>query len=375
MLHRYSYPGKRLILLIVALLLATMSCGTDEPPTSHGSANDDAGGSDIAGSKSGTEEINGDAEPEPDFNEPLRVAFHWVYAFQDWSGFIVAERDGFYEEEGLTVEFNFLQGSALAVQTAAAGEVDIGVADSASLLAGLSEGAPLTAIANHIQKTPIGLMAKAETGLRSLEDLEGLTVSSSRVGPEEALLAAFLRANNMEPGTDVELISVEPQAKCTIMLAGRTDVCTGFRTQHVINAKLEGEDIDFISFYSENTPLIGSVVFAQNDVLSERPDAIQAFLRATLRGYREAENDPEKTLRYFVEAVDDAESEEYLRLGLEESHSLMRSGRTEEHGWGWMDEDTWSLFHDTLLKGDVIDHALNIEEIYTTEFLPEDASW
>jgi NitT/TauT family transport system substrate-binding protein len=312
-----------------------------------------------------------EASPEPEA-ATVRVGFHWTVPEPSWSGFITALELGYYEEENITVDFQYLQGSAIAVQQTGAGGVDLGVAGSDTIIGGIAEGLPLVVVANHLQNTPTGVIYPSDREISSFADFAGLRISTSAVGPEAPTLISRLEEAGLTVGTDVELVYVDPQAKCTVILTGETDACTGFNNFQLLQVQQEDPGAGFISFSTPEQPLIGHSIFANQSYAEQNGEVIRRFLRATMRGFIEADRDLDAALDHLIAANPEGDRE-FLMQGLEVTHEqLLRSERTDENGWGWMEDQPWQNFVDLLLSGEIIQEAVPASEIYTNDYLPED---
>ena len=303
----------------------------------------------------------------------IRIATNWITPQADHSGIVTAISLGYYEEENLTVEVQWLQGSAAAVQQAGAGSVDLGMAGSDAILAGLAEDLPLIVVANVMQRTPTGVVYPGGQSYSTFADFAGTKISTSQVGPEAPTLISRLQEAGLDPESDVELVYVDPQAKCTVMLTGDTDACTGFNTFQLLQVRQEDPDAGFLSFSTADRPLLGHSIFANTSYLEQNADVVRRFLRATARGYAEADNDFAKAADYVLEVNADSGDHEFLRMSIETMHTeLLHSERTDEHGWGWMEDAPWQNLQSLLFSGEVITNETPVNEIYTNEYLSED---
>jgi NitT/TauT family transport system substrate-binding protein len=283
---------------------------------------------------------------------------------------------GYYEEENLDVEFQWLQGSAAAVQQVGAGSADLGVAGSDTILGGLAEDLPLIAVANHLQNTPTGIVYPSEESYSTFADFAGLRISTSQVGPEAPTLISRLQEAGLDPESDVELIYVDPQAKCAVMLTGESDACTGFNTFQLLQVRQEDPEAKFLSFSTEDRPLLGHSIFANTSYAEQNGDVIRRFLRATARGFAEADKDLEKATDYVLENNPEGADREFFRAGIDIMHGeLIRSERTEANGWGRMEDEPWQNLQSLLLSGEVIAAETPLNEVYTNEYLPEDVDF
>lgn len=330
---------------IVAVLAMIAACGADG----------NAGGSD--GDGSGT---------------PLRLALHWTYPVGEWDGIILADHLGYYEEAGVDVQLQYLAGSTATVQAVGGGKSDLALAGADSILSGLTVGVDATAVANHLQVTSSGVIVPSDSGITGAKDLAGKKISTASASPEQAMLQAMLQDGGLDIKKDVKLTYVDPQAKCTVLLSGDADACTGQVNHHPIQLAGEGLDVDFLSFSSDENPVIGHSIIARNEYLKEQPEAVRAFLEATMRGYKEAYMDVDKVVDVYKEVHPETDAD-FLRKTVVPSHALMYSQRTDEHGWGWMTDQAWARLYENLYDAGVIKEELKVSDVYTNDFLPKNA--
>jgi NitT/TauT family transport system substrate-binding protein len=316
-------------------------------------------------------------EPSPtEAAEPATVivALNWPVPEYTHTGITMAEARGYYEEENIQVELQPLDGSSSAVQAVGAGSANIGFAGAGAILAGLAEDAPLRVVANHLQFTPTGVLYRPEHEVESFDDLAGLTIATQATGEDTVALFAFLRNAGLDPDTDVDIQVVDGAVKCTLMLAGTVDACTGFSTGHLVRAHAENPDIRFLPFRTEELQPIGHSIVVNESWLEGNEDVIRRFLRATYRGYREADANLQELAEIYIEKYPEEGLELYYESAVE-AHELMRSPRTDEHGWGWMEDKPWADLQELLLDSETISSETPVSEIYTNEYLPEDAEF
>jgi NitT/TauT family transport system substrate-binding protein len=262
------------------------------------------------------------------------------------------------------------------VQQVGAGGADMGMAGSDTILGGLAEDLPLLVVGNVMQKTPTGVVFPGDAEYTSFADFAGTRISTSQVGPEAPTLISRLQEAGLDPDSDVELVYVDPQAKCTVMLTGDTDACTGFNTFQLLQVRQEDPDAGFISFSTEDRPLLGHSIFANTSYLEQNADAVRRFLHATARGYAEVEKDYDKAVDYVLDVNPDSGEREFLHESIETMHTeLLHSERTEEHGWGWMEDAPWENLQGLLVSGEVISSETPVNEIYTNVYLPVDVDF
>ena len=315
------------------------------------------------------------AAPEPSASLTplsLKLALNWPYPVSDWSGFVWALQEGYYEEENLTLELEYTAGSAPAIQAVGAGTANVGLGDPTSVLQSIETGAPVVVVANHIQATPSGVLSLQEAGITDYEDLRGKKVGVSISGGfEVALLQGILKEHGLTQ--DVTLEFVDAQARCTLVLSKAVDACTGFSTFQQIQMEGQGATVNFVPFSTDEAPILGAGIFANRDWLASNGEAMKRFLRATQRGYIESVKDLDKSTELMLELYPEGDGPLYKR-GLEVFKELYSSPLTETNGWGWMADDPWNNLQTQLVEGDVLKALIPVGDIYTNDYLSEDRS-
>jgi NitT/TauT family transport system substrate-binding protein len=286
----------------------------------------------------------------------------------------MAQERGYYEDENLEIELQPLDGSSSSVQAVGAGSANIGFAGAGAILAGLSQGAPLKVVANHLQSTPTGVLYRPENQVSSFQDLAGLSIATQATGEDTVNLYAFLRNAGLDPDSDVDIQVVDGAVKCTLMLTGTVDACTGFNTGHLVRARAENPDIQFLPFTSPELQPIGHSIVVNETWLEANEDVLRRFLRATYRGYLEADSHLEELADIYVARYPEEGLDLYYESAVE-AHKIMHSARTDEHGWGWMEDKPWADLQQLLLDSGTIETETPVAEIYTNEYLPEDAEF
>jgi NitT/TauT family transport system substrate-binding protein len=303
-------------------------------------------------------------EAEPD---EITVQLSWFHTVE-FAGLYVAEQKGYYAEENLAV--NLVPGGfeVSPVDEVLAGQADFGVTGSDQLLTAGAENAPLTGVMTIFRQNPIALMALEGSGIRKPEDLKGKWVgilSPNMRHMSDIHLLAMLRNVDM----DVDDINTVLIQDYTIngLTSEMMDVYSGFATNQAVEADLLGIDLNLI-FPSEYGVLTyPNVLFTHDDLLQERPDVIERFVRATLRGYEDALENPreaaEITLRY----------DPNLDLAFQEAsmYAQIPAIDTGDAPIGTMDVDVWRSTQTMMLDQQLLRKVVDLRTLYTNEFIED----
>jgi NitT/TauT family transport system substrate-binding protein len=113
-------------------------------------------------------------------------------------------------------------------------------------------------------------------------------------------------------------------------------------------------------------------VLARDDFLEDNHDLVVDWLRADIRGWQWAVENPDDIARLMVEKY----GTEGLDLEAQTAEAraqveLITSGVAAEKGIGWMSLDVWSDAMNLAAEVGLIDETYPIEDVVTLEFLEE----
>ena len=195
----------------------------------------------------------------------------------------VAEKLGLYAKHGLAVTIaDFSAGSKL-VQAMTAGSIDIGIG-AGPLMALTLKGAPIRAICNSAPPVPfIGIAVPWDSPIHAIDQLKGKTIGFSSSGSlTDWLTRELVRTQGWGPA-GVKGVSLGNDA------AG---VMTAFRS-HEIDADIIATSDIFAWEEKQQARLLfpvssyvgnigGGVLFATDEIIARKPDAVRNFLAAWL---------------------------------------------------------------------------------------------
>src|ERR1043166_6511562 len=143
--------------------------------------------------------------------ERVVFALNW-FAVGDHAAYWVALEKGYYKAKGLDVELQNSKGSGDSIARVASGRADIGLADSAVVIAAVSRGGKVKVVGMVFDKTPLNIWSRKEAPIAKPKDLEGKTVAAPPGDGQRQVFPAFARLNGIDQ-TKVTWVNVEPAAK------------------------------------------------------------------------------------------------------------------------------------------------------------------
>ena len=302
----------------------------------------------------------------PEVTKPpdqVTVQLAWVHQAQ-FAGFYAAEEQGYYAAEGLKVSLvPRTDRVAELLAPVIDGTAQFGVAPAAPLLIGRSQGLPVKAIAVVFQRQPLVFMTLADSGIAMPQDMPGHNMGRMAAGG-----AILFQAMMTRLGLDPQAVrQVDVGFDLTPFLNGEVDIWSGYLTDQVITVRQHGYAVNLIIPDDYGIHFYGDVLFATDQLIEENPDLVLRFLRATLRGWQWAIENPQEAgpLALKYDSTLDAAQQGAM---MEASVPLVYTG---EDDTGWMRGEVWQGIYDILSEQDLLDQPFRIEDVYTMSFLQD----
>jgi NitT/TauT family transport system substrate-binding protein len=234
--------------------------------------------------------------------ETLRVAVaqrgFWNSTFVD-----IAEKQGFFKDEGLTVEVLYTEGGASTLTPLIAGSIDVAMSNGIlGVIAAYAKGAPVRIItAEGTGAAEAFWYAKTESGIKSLKDTNGKTVAFSSPGSSTNLvLLQLVKAAGVTP-------KMAPTgglpATYTQVMTGQIDV--GWAVPPFKLDDLQQKKIQIIARGSDVAAVQAQTIrvnVANANTLKSKRDAFKKYVHALSRAIDWAYSSPDALPNYAAMA-------------------------------------------------------------------------
>ena len=300
---------------------------------------------------------------------PIKLQLKWVPQAQ-FAGYFVALEKGYYEEEGLDV--TILPGGPDIVpeQQVANGTAQIGVNWVASLLPHQAEGMPLVQIAQIYQKSGLLLVTKKDSGIQSPADLAGKKVGNWMGGNEFEILALFDKYD-FDPNSDLQF--VKQGFTMDQFLSGELDAASAmtYNEYHVVLEQgVPESDLSVIDMNDEGVAMLEDNLFANSEWLADNKEVAAKFVRASIKGWQDAINDPEGAVDIIMaESEEGSSTREHQLTMMQEVAKLVVPEGFDPANIGVIDKEMFQQTADIAHQFGVIKEPANLEEAYTDEIM------
>ncbi len=291
--------------------------------------------------------------------------------------YFLARDRGFYNEEGLDVEFVEGHGSPFAAEQAARGRASFALAGASAVLSVQSQGFDPLAVAAVTQRTPAAVYTLRDVfgePLERPEQLAGRTVAPSAT-KTRILAAQLLEAAGIRD--EVELLEVDPHTHHRVqhrLLDGEVDAAVGVVTNGIELEREHDRPADELPI-GEHLEIYGMTLVADPELADDEPETVRSFLRATARGWAAATNDSEAAIDALVARNATLERRRDIeQLKFETAaERLQFTEHVRRAGWGNHDGERWRRLGGMLAETELLEGAIEPDDAWTNAFLDTDA--
>ncbi|MGH7875795.1 MAG: ABC transporter substrate-binding protein [Candidatus Binatia bacterium] len=207
----------------------------------------------------------------------------------------VAHDAGYFAKEGLQDDIILIPSGTQLAQVTVAGEIDIGSLNGSSAIAAALQGADLKIIGNSGNKMVFSLYVRPE--IKTIEAMKGKRIGITRFGSAPDISVRYaLRKFNINPDKDLTLIQLGFMATVAAGLQGGSieGGVVSPPTQFAID---KAGFKELISITDMDFAFPNPALVAVGSIIKNRPDVIDRFIRAYVRGIHRAKTDREFTYK------------------------------------------------------------------------------
>jgi NitT/TauT family transport system substrate-binding protein len=211
---------------------------------------------------------------------------------------VIAQKEGYFKEEGLNVELLSIRGE-IAIRTTLAGDVDF-FTNAGSALAAAVRGVSVRLVTVFQDKPSWDLIALPE--IKSVAQLRGKNIAV--MSPEGSLAVVareMLRKNGLDPTKDVNLVTMGGDEVRFPALQTKSIQATLFSTAMSIKAQKDG--FSKLGNASEYANLVEGGLATSQDKIKQNPEKILRFVRGALKGLNYYISKREPAIKYMMDTL------------------------------------------------------------------------
>mgnify|MGYP000303319147 CR=1 FL=1 len=281
-------------------------------------------------------------------NDTVKLQLKWVTQAQ-FAGYYVAAAKGYYTDEGLDVTILPGGPDVAPTQVIAGGGADVVIDWMPSALAAREKGLALVNIAQPFKSSGMELTCLKESGVASPADFKGKTLGVWFGGNEYPFLNWMNKLGLKTDGSDVTVLkqgfNVDP-------LLQKQAACISTMTYNeygqVLEAGIKADDLVTFKYEDMGVATLEDGLYVLEDNLKDPAftEKMVKFVRASMKGWKDAEANPDAAAAIVLEADQTgAQTEEHQKFMMGEVAKLTAGSN------GALLEADFQRTVDTLLAG------------------------
>lgn len=234
--------------------------------------------------------------PNNNYAQPTNVNLQlkWWHQFQ-FAGYYAAVNKGFYAEQGLNVRIISGDKDHPPLQQVLLNKADFGVTGS-DLIVNYANGDPVKVIGAIFQHSPYVFISLKNRKINAATDLVGKTIMGSKDQGWIQLQAILIK----EGISNSKINLIEHTWNNDDLIAGKTDVITGYISVEPFQIIQKGHEINYIEPVNYGIDFYGDVLFCTKQMAEKNPELVKKFRQASFKGWEYAMEHIEEMVNYIL---------------------------------------------------------------------------
>jgi putative riboflavin transport system substrate-binding protein len=277
----------------------------------------------------------------------------------------VSAAKGYFSDAGFNVTFDYrfeTDGVALVGQ----GTLPFAIVSGEQVLLARAQDVPVKYVAAWYQDFPVGVAAKADSGISKPQDLVGKQVGLPGLyGANYIGIRALLSA----AGVNVDDLTLDSIGfnQVEALAADQVDAVVVYVTNEPVQLRAQGYDINEFTV-ADYVHLVANGIITSEDLVRDDPEMVQRFVDAFLHGLYDTIADPEEAYQISLDYIENlAEADQDTQMEV-----LRRSiDYWKADPLGWVDPEGWDNMLNVLLEMDLLTEPIPASDAFTNQFIKE----
>jgi len=265
------------------------------------------------------------------------------------------------------------RGTADSIRAVDSGVADLGFIDIPSLVAVGADSSTIRMVAVNYQLPPYSVFSLSPgANITKPQDMAGKEFSAGNASLIPRIHQAFMKQNGLDPST-LKIVNLDP-ASLVAALASRKIQSIGLfaMSETAIRRAVKDAEVTHMLLADHGLDIYANGIGVKDEFLRRNPDVVRRFVRAALRGWKDALANPEEAAKLqvqYVKALNPAVIAEELQV----VRRLAVVPDTQKNGLGWIEmgklRRTIGFINANF---DVSGQRFSAEDIYRPGYLPKD---
>lgn len=336
----------RLAILVVVSLVAS-ACGASSPAPSAPAS------------------PSGSPTPRP-LETVTFIAGFKAQANLPFVGVYVAQKRGYFGEQGLDVTIQHSAGSGEHIRLLGTGAVQFSTGSAGDVMKRVADaGVPLVSVAVIGQRGEQAFAVRADSTIRTPKDWEGRLVGYK--GTVSADYLALLKIAGVDRSKVREVaVGFDPR----VLVLGQVDVYPVFTSNEPDTLNRLGVPVRLFEPWRFGIPSLGLTYITTRDMVAGRPDTVRRFLAASLKGIADAVADRDAAVE-IVMGYAPGEDRAHQRYMLDAEIEAALTDLTRAQGIGATQRGDWARLQDVLAENGGLSKQIDVDQVFTDRFTKE----
>lgn len=297
-----------------------------------------------------------------------------VTVMLDWSpntnhtGLFVAKDQGLFENEGLDVEIVQPSSQGTAEQLVGTNKIEFGVSAQEQVTYARAQNIPVVSLAAILQHNTSGFASLKEKNITSAKDFEGKAYGGWGLPSEEATIKALMEKENAD-FSKVSILNIGESDQVASLTQGDINFVWIFYAWTGIQAELNKKELNMI-WLKDVEPALDyytPVIITGEEMIKNKPDIVQKFIKAVSEGYMYAEQNPAEAADILINNTPETDP----ALIRKSQEWISKEYRADAEQWGIQKPEVWENYAKWLYDNKLIETIIDTDQAFTNDFLPK----
>lgn len=283
----------------------------------------------------------------------------------------VAIGEGYFEEEGLSVTVEAINGSGAVLQALSAGQAHFGRPGPGPLIAARSRGVEAVHIYNVAARSNFGIAVQQDSEIQDIDGLRGKVIGTGTAdGAEVGFARNVMTSAGMVEGTDYEFLTVGDGGPATAAFLNEEISAYSASTADTAILNQRGMAVRDIT-PAEFGRFFGNGIATMAETIASDRELVEGWSRAFARGHAFALDDANRqtVLGHLADGNPQEGEDKEFQSALFDAVRSKTIATDPSNGLGWYPAEVWAEWQDALVSGGEIPAPLDdLDAVWTNEF-------
>lgn len=271
---------------------------------------------------------------------------------------------GYYAEEGLNVKIQFPANENDALSLVSAGKAEVGLYYEHDVIQAVANQDVKVKSIGAVVQSPLNvILSLKDKNITSPKDFVGKTIGYAGTALSEELVKTMMKYCGENP-ENVNLVNVGFELM-SAMTTDNVDATIGCLVNHEVpQLEEEGFEVNWFLVNEYGIPNYYEAVFlANNEMIEKEPELLAGFLRASEKGFRDFQKDPDACLEILLKNQNEENFPLSPTVEKKSCETLLPLMETENAAFLSQTEENWKENIDWMLSSGLISREVSVSDV------------